>query len=384
MHYPSLDGLRGIAVTLVVLFHYGYCFPGWVGVQLFFVLSGFLITRGLVDTRDRNAGQYFGRFYWRRTLRIFPLNYLAIAVAAVAYLGWKVPARFDASWPWLVTYTTNFLRMTAADVSECFIHFWSLAVEEQFYLVWPAVVYWVAPRHFRSLVLALIALGPVLRAALAVGLSRWGYADALLGQAIYVNPLSSLDAFATGALLVVAPEWLRSVRRRTLLASLLVAGIVGVAHVLVMHRQGGVFWPAFGYDMYLMRNHAYVWGYTLLNLVCGVAVAYCVVSPEAKPLLEHPWLRYLGRISYGIYVIHFPLLVLKNHWFGETPGLLDLRHALLFLVYAASTLGLAAMSFAWFESPILRWKDRVPRLSPGKAGGSTSGAAGDASRLDSA
>ena len=363
VHYRSLDGLRGIAVLLVVLFHYGYCFPGWVGVQLFFVLSGFLITRGLVDTRHLDAGAYFGRFYWRRTLRIFPLNYLAIGVAAVAYLGWQVPGRFDTSWAWLVTYTTNFLRMTTADVSDCFIHFWSLAVEEQFYLVWPAVVYWVAPRHFRSLVISLVVLGPVLRAVLASWLGRWGYSDVLLGLAIYVNPLSSLDAFAMGALLVVCPGWGEWIRRRTLAGFLLLAAAVGITHVVVMHRQGGVFWPAFGHDMYLMRNHAYVWGYTWINLVCGVAVAYCIVSPESKPILEHAWLRYLGRISYGIYVIHFPLLVLKNHWFGETPGLLDLRHAGLFAVYAAATLGLATASYFWFEAPILKWKDRGSRSS---------------------
>ncbi len=379
VHYRSLDGLRGIAVLLVVLFHYGYCFPGWAGVQLFFVLSGFLITRGLVETRTQGAARYFGRFYWRRTLRIFPLNYLAIGVAALTYLLWQVPARFDASWPWLASYTTNFLRMTAADVSTCFIHFWSLAVEEQFYLVWPAVVYLLTPVQFRRLVVALIVSGPVIRATLAACLRRWGYTDVLLGQAIYVNPLASLDAFAMGALLVVAPEWGRSVRRWTLLACLLAAAVVGVAHVLVMHRQGGVFWPAFGYDMYLSRNHAYLWGYSWLNVVCFVAVAYCVASPEKKPLLEHPWLMYLGKISYGIYVIHFPLLVVKNHWFGEAPRVLDPWHGLLFLVYAAVTLGLATLSFYGLESPILKWKDRVFGASNRPARVAT----GEASQFDS-
>ncbi len=107
---PTLDGLRGIAVTLVLLLHFGYLNGGWIGVQLFFVLSGFLITGVLVADRPAPLGAYLRRFYWRRTLRIFPLYYGYLALLGLCYAVWGRPAELPDNAVPLVTYTYNFTR----------------------------------------------------------------------------------------------------------------------------------------------------------------------------------------------------------------------------------------------------------------------------------
>src|SRR5437868_4964541 len=144
---PALDGLRGIAIVLVLMHQFDLITSphaidvafdaGWIGVQLFFVLSGFLITGGLLDTRDQHG--YFRGFFVRRVLRIFPLYYAALVATLIA----------GNTSIWLWTYLSNFRPHPALP------HFWSLAVEEQFYLVWPFVV-WLAGRR------GVIAVGGVM------------------------------------------------------------------------------------------------------------------------------------------------------------------------------------------------------------------------------
>ena len=319
IHHPSLDGLRGIAVLLVVLFHFGYLPVGWIGVQLFFVLSGFLITQGLVETRDYSAGRYFGRFYWRRSLRIFPLNYLALAIAATLFTATGHPSGFERSWPYLATYTTNFGRMLPADVADCFAHFWSLAVEEQFYLVWPALVFCFGPAGFRRIVTATLAAGPLGRWAWSAGLVAGGIAEDRIGKLVYLNPLSHFDAFAVGAAIVVFPKASTYCgARRAVQGALAVWLAAGGLHVVVRHLQGGVPWQTLGYQMYLEDNAQYIWGYSLINLACGALVAYCVSPVTRKGALNWLWLRYVGRVSYGVYLFHWPLLMALDYWLDGT------------------------------------------------------------------
>src|SRR5687767_2907742 len=164
---PALDGLRGIAIILVMLHHFTYYRPnsgidaqiasvlffGWAGVDLFFVLSGFLITGILLDTRD--SKRYFSTFYARRTLRIFPLYYLVLLLAFVVLpkfpalhpvlLGQVGPVDLPPQWPyWL--YLTNFSIADGGWVHGWVDVAWSLAIEEQFYLVWPLMIWLCPPR----------------------------------------------------------------------------------------------------------------------------------------------------------------------------------------------------------------------------------------------
>src|SRR4051812_30357083 len=120
-HLPALDGVRGLAILGVLFFHFGYLGCGWSGVQLFFVLSGFLITSILKGEASRPLGAYLKRFYWRRTVRIFPL-YFAFLFALVALFSVVGPSdAFRQQWPYLFTYTFNFARVSPDFVAP---HFW--------------------------------------------------------------------------------------------------------------------------------------------------------------------------------------------------------------------------------------------------------------------
>lgn len=177
-HVPSLDGVHGVAILLVIWFHLVQMFPefhamlgplvvrtatlGQTGVDLFFVLSGFLITGILLDTRQHP--HYFRNFFARRTLRIFPLYFVALAILLQFDRQWvtELPARLEASQLWMWTYLSN-IPPSYGPTSVRFVHFWSLAVEEQFYLVWPLVVWFAGHRYIRHVCLACVLLGPCCR-----------------------------------------------------------------------------------------------------------------------------------------------------------------------------------------------------------------------------
>ena len=227
-HIPALDGVRALAILLVMGVHTDVFFRsqptagtrlvdavmgfGWGGVDLFFVLSGFLITGILFDTRA--APGYYTSFYARRALRIFPLYYVALAVILLVLpiLGamWHhaTPKLFEHQ-AWLWTYTTNIGialhgRWELAATGQTVL-FWSLAVEEQFYLVWPFLVAALSPRALTRLAGAMVVGALLLR----LGLVFWG--DHVV--AVYVSTLTRMDALAMGALVALAAR--RAGCRRT-------------------------------------------------------------------------------------------------------------------------------------------------------------------------
>jgi len=179
---PALDGLRGIAILMVMLFHFVYLDPtrvlgpfgliglylryGYTGVNLFFVLSGFLISGILLDAKSEP--HYFRNFYARRILRIFPLYYGYLIVALVlgrafSYYG-STTLRLEAqSQVWLWTYTSNLCEAFHQHYFDMFRHFWSLAVEEQFYLVWPVVILLAPRRRLTWICIGGVVVGPSAR-----------------------------------------------------------------------------------------------------------------------------------------------------------------------------------------------------------------------------
>ncbi|SHM85913.1 acyltransferase family protein [Bradyrhizobium lablabi] len=195
----ELDGLRGIAIGLVVLFHFGLIPVGWVGVQLFFVLSGYLISELLINEKEQAFSTYTAQFYWRRSLRIFPLYFIYLASMAALHFATGAPESLQADWPYLLTYTTNFGRLRTIDIGPAFTHLWSLAVEEQFYLLWPFVVYILSLRSLKRTIVGVILISPILRAGFYVMCRRQGYDEEFIGRAIYVLPFMQLDSFAFGA-----------------------------------------------------------------------------------------------------------------------------------------------------------------------------------------
>jgi peptidoglycan/LPS O-acetylase OafA/YrhL len=335
----SLDSIRAVAVLGVVLFHTGFFSAGWVGVQIFFVLSGYLITAVLVDDKGATLRTYLAHFYWRRTLRIFPLYFAFLAIAACAF-----SASFAQDWPWLVTYTANFARLRDTDLAPPFVHLWSLAVEEQFYLIWPFAVFFLGRTALRKLVIAIILLAPLSRLALFLWFQHappfW------VGKMIYSLPTSHADAFAAGAMLVLFKIKRPDRATLSLLAITAIAGAVVLIHQHLVYRSA-MKWT-FGYAMFLMQDGGFVWGYTLLDLTTAMAIASAIAfNPR---LLKSAFFRRIGTISYGIYVYHFPLLlVLKS---------LNLATAVFLPTFLITTYSIAEMSFRYFETPFLRLKNR--------------------------
>lgn len=346
-HMPQLDAVRTIAIFGVMAWHYvpsALTREGAQGVTLFFVLSGFLITGILLKCRQyiERDGQSrlftLRQFYVRRFLRIFPLYYLALAVLWIIH---NPDVRSDFGWH--LAYLTNIrISINAAHgrFSDWSIgHFWTLAVEEQFYLVWPWIVLFLSRRNLVRAVVLLVCAGPAFR--LTASLMR-------LPIAVTERlPFFSLDALGMGALLAIASEpsyglvkWLNRVRPFAL--------AVGVVLVCVAIACG------IGKHHYTLRNTIYLFGYSLVFgwFVSGAAVGFGGVVGKVmswKPIL------WIGTISYGIYVLHY---ILRAYW--TTPPMPRLHPLLEGLLLGVASIGLAAFSFYAYERPINRLRRFFP------------------------
>jgi peptidoglycan/LPS O-acetylase OafA/YrhL len=371
-YLPALDGWRGIAVFSVVFYHMWpwrrphcawFASWGWIGVDLFFVLSGFLITRILLAARD--GPRYFRNFYARRTLRIFPLYYAVVLIAAVL---WPLfgPENQSARYALpragvALGYVTNLWQAHFGQwftVPKPFLvgHFWSLAVEEQFYLVWPVVVLLLHDR--RKLLAACAAC-----VAITMGTRLASWVD-------HANPLvpfcftpCRLDGLGLGAALAVAatePRWAALARR----ASWLVLGLTLPAFVLC-----GIRCHSFDHaDNFLMRTV----GLSVAAPLCASALFLTTTASPAglaERILTWRPLRWLGTYSYGLYVYHGLLI----GWLHDHVGMIAWRHIhrpwladpCFFLADAGCAAAVAVLSFHLFEQPILRLKRFFPEpLSP--------------------
>ena len=365
---PALDGLRGIAILLVMLHHFTYYRPtegtdaligsviffGWTGVDLFFVLSGFLISGILLDTRD--SERYFTTFYARRTLRIFPLYYLVLFLAFVV-LPWfpglhSVLVGEHASppqWPYWF-YATNFLIADRGWVHGWVDISWSLAIEEQFYLVWPLVIWMCSPRVLAVLCGAILVAEPVARV--------WAREWMMEPLPIYVLTWFRLDGLAVGALLALAHRrgFFPSLDRwAPLVIILAVAGLIAASFL------GGHTW----WWNRRMQQH----GYSLIAITAGAILVSAVNRPADSlwpRMLSAGWLRAFGKYSYCLYLTHAPVMRAVREYVFNPEAYEALKIAPWIgqvLFYGAATapaFALAWLSWRWFEAPILRLKARFP------------------------
>src|ERR1041384_6597475 len=300
---PSIDGLRALAILLVMVHHY----TPWIlhgddrpslfvreatqwfgsGVDLFFVLSGFLITGILVDSKG--SRNYFSRFYWRRSIRIFPAYYAFLVPALYA------PGLFTGiSRPWFVFYLRNW---RGADPASDGIlgHLWSLAVEEQFYIGWSVLVFLVAVRWLPHLILALIAVAPLVRAMMGY----WGYPGY---EIVRVTP-ARMDSLVLGALVAVSvrSSWQHRLPTLARFSLVIGAGSLTVVRVFAgpLNMDNRIMQVAFPFFM---------------PLLYASVLALCLeIRPGiAATVLTNSFFRIVAKYSYAMYLVHlyFGLLVL--------------------------------------------------------------------------
>lgn len=360
-YIKGLDGLRGIAFLLVFLFHAHFGYFGWVGVQLFFVLSGFLITGILLDMkRALPTLGYFVKFYGRRFLRIFPLYYVYLfLIAQVATYLFEQKIRrpyielFWDQYPYALAYVYNFFMATSKFVqtSQFLTHLWSLAVEEQFYILWPLIVFLTPFKHLKKIFLAVIVLAPLFRLGVLIFYQQASFG--ILGDAntaIYALPFSHLDAFAFGALInlgISIPQ-----ARRQFLILLVAFPLLGMLTDFLSTGQWNVD-NGFGLPLLLPNAYKPVWGYSILNYIFVLLIYGVVREGWFVRLLEQRWLLYLGKVSYGLYVYHYAIYWLVSEI--VFPGANLILGALIALPL---TILVASLSFYLFEKPITDLKDR--------------------------
>jgi peptidoglycan/LPS O-acetylase OafA/YrhL len=351
-YMPQLDALRFFAVLGVLVSH--FWIPkklpwlladmdlGWLGVRLFFVLSGFLITGILLDARKmaetsvHTPAFLIRQFYIRRFLRIFPIYYLVIAVALALNLS---PGR--ELWGWLLSYTSNIYITVQHTWIGPFSHFWSLAVEEQFYLLWPCMIMFLPRKCIPFIISFAILVAPIYR--------FWGYQTDRFGISPFdfkaaTFTLASLDSLGLGALL--AYTWRTKLALPTIQEYLtklvLPFGIVLYLTSLALyhyHLKPSIFFTLNDFAASLI----FTW------LVSSAAIGF---GGLAGRLIAVPPFLYLGKISYGMYVFHYfvPLMVYPVFESLNIP--LQVPGISNFIVSGVLTVALAALSWRVLERPI--------------------------------
>ncbi len=357
-YIKSLDGLRGIAVLLVILFHFckvpfiNFGFEiGWVGVQLFFVLSGFLITRILVADKETSFKKYVKRFYWRRSLRIFPLYFAYIILIAVLFFLTGDPDNYPVVAPFLYTYTYNFYIFSAHwEVNRFFIHLWSLSVEEQFYLVWPFIIYFSSIYAFKRVSFILIILIPVVRYILGILFLGYFETSELAGNAVYFMTFSHFDAFAMGGLVFLISDKLKDRFSTMLWPFVMLFILLGVWSILSQEIINIDVISSLGYTIHSMLNYQHVWSYTLINIICAIIILR--LSRKENKVLSNPVLVYLGKISYGMYVYHMLLIGI----FASVIGKVIINDYVSFFIILGAILLISTLSYYIFEKRFLNLK----------------------------
>jgi peptidoglycan/LPS O-acetylase OafA/YrhL len=356
-HIPQLDGLRGIAIVAVMLVHsadrlsnlraqslFRY---GWVGVDLFFVLSGFLITRILI--RARGSDRFFLNFYARRALRVWPLYYLVLIFTFLAippllqHYGLQATQISDGRGVAAYALFVQNLWHTFLPLNPALGVTWSLAIEEQFYIVWPMLVFCLSNRTLRWMLAGILVASPLLRAA--------AFHFGVPGIVVYTHTLTRLDGIAMGCLLAL---WIHShsITRNRLARSSFV-GLVGGGTLAAL------FIPAY------VTEPANPVAFTALAISFGGLVGLALATSPVKGVfgraLASQWLGYAGKVSYCVYLIHLPIFLLVGRILKHSLGALQgtvVGDCVFVVSTFGITFGLATASWYLFEEPILRLKSK--------------------------
>lgn len=349
-YYDLLDGLRAYAVLGVLISHWVFVPAvqsmglGFLGVNLFFVISGFLITEILMkDIQEgRTNGAILKKFYWRRTLRIFPIYYIAcIILLLLNYEDSKQVFWYN------VSYTTNIYNYISGNITEGYSHIWSLCVEEQFYLFWPLILL-LGNKHARNVIILFIIISLATRA--------WFWYSKPHNYDIFNYRMTPacLDVFGLGAILAY----------------------IKTKHEEKLQLYLKMWWlPLSCFIIYCINAYYLhhpvineIFNRFLVGVISVFLIGWAIYRHKyIQPLLRHSWLKYIGRISYGVYLYHIFVSTGLQDKVNEYLLSIDysfmpaLRYNLYIItapLYAGITILLAAISYRMIELPFLRLKTK--------------------------
>jgi peptidoglycan/LPS O-acetylase OafA/YrhL len=346
--------VRGIAVLLVLVFHYARSWTGfglhnplkfltelgWVGVDLFFVLSGFLITGILCD--NRSSPNYFRNFYARRTLRIFPLYYMSLLFILLISTLWPTAG----VWPefslfWFGIYATNFVMATGKSAA-LLGHFWTLAVEEQFYLLWPLAVALGTRSQLMRVLLVVVAAAFVLRVTLIL--------LEVDPFAVYVLTPTRMDTLAVGAFCALAIRSPAGMAAALRWAKATFPLCCGVFICIALWKRG--FLP--------LDPVVQTVGYTIVALGCASGLILALGWRPFNAVADLALFRWLGKYSYGLYVWHVIINILLFYtplkdYLGITGPILSGAYVLFAMLLV---FGVSILCYHFLERPFLQLKSR--------------------------
>lgn len=351
-YFPALDGLRGLAILVIVIYHnFGfiekYFFFGWLAVDLFFVLSGFLITDILL--KELGSKNYLRNFYVRRLLRIFPLYYLCLILFLIVLPKLNTPLHLDYytdNQLWIWTYLQNWLYVfkNPPDTSTL-NHLWSVAVEEQFYLVWPLIILLVKKPKYLLICLAILL-------AAVFGLRLWAWMNHVAGFAYYnLYTFTRIDGICIGCTIALMQRINPGFLKKNTALIVLSFAVLNFAFFFVNR-----------YYEFSFPYLALV-GYTTFAMVLGLLVNQAVTRENKwiNLFLNNSFLKFFGKISYGFYLFHWPMYLLLSPYLsswleGFTSGWIT--QFIASLISTAAAIFLSILSFHFFEKHFLKLKHR--------------------------
>jgi peptidoglycan/LPS O-acetylase OafA/YrhL len=346
-HMPQIDGLRALAILAVVAHHYALL-PhigqgATFGVRLFFVISGFLITLIILKQKDASksrgvtCGRFAINFYMRRALRLFPVYYLTISIGVAL----DIPA-FVESWPWHVTYLSNIYVAREGQFIFPVGLYWSLSVEEQFYLLWPWAVL-LCPRKWLVMVSCLFILSAPLFRLIPLMSDQHALMFSVMLPA-------NFDSLGLGALLAIMlqyqPQEMHNLFRRNYMLPLTIACLL--------------FWLLIQLFTADIKVLSFVFSNTILSLLSVIFVYWAAIRGDSfiGKWLEHPWAQWIGKISYGLYVVHQTIYFLVARAVAAMD--VDIPQKLVALVALCASIVIASISWQVLERPINNCKRKFP------------------------
>jgi peptidoglycan/LPS O-acetylase OafA/YrhL len=324
----QLDGIRAIAIAAVFLNHVFFIRLLWMGVDLFFILSGFLITGILIEHKDHTLRGYFGRFYGRRARRILPPYLLLLSIGLLFYGVWWL-----RHW-YLYAFLMNLIAPLGVLRPGQFDPLWSLAVEEQFYFVWPFAVYFLSEDGLAKLALTFMVAAPILRWTCTPWFStEWP---------IYMLTPFRMDTLAAGALMAIAWRKYRSKFERFGHYGLILSA-VSITVLMFLSRIPG-------FSTHANTRAGNLWIYELTLITCAGAILWALSGRGVRLLTLAP-VTYLGRVSYSLYLIQVAVIIeVERYLHGEVK---------VAVTAAAISLLYAACSWHFMEKPVLEHRTRV-------------------------